>query len=205
MVWLVDCLVGSLGWWFVWSVGWLFGWLVGWVDGLVGWSVVWVGWWFGWSVAFLVGWLVACIFGWFIVLMVVWLYCWFVGWLFGWLLACLVARLVGWMFGFSYPSHRCFFPVRRCCLQVHTSTFVPVLAVRYKPAGTIPFPRTCAYKSVRFVAVCGKPLLTCGVYKEFQIFHSLQPSFWAQLNHTEPADRVEKFTGKTAMLYEPRM
>jgi hypothetical protein len=100
-----------------------------------------------------------------------------VGWLVGWLVSCLVARLIGWMFGVSYLSHRCFLPVRRCCLPVHTSTFVPVLAVRNKPAGTISFPRTCAYKSVRCVAVCGKPLLTCGVFKEPQLFRSLQPSF----------------------------
>ena len=109
--------------------------------------------------------------------MVVWLVDWLVGCIDGWLVSCLLARLIGWMFGFSHPSHRCFLPVRRCCVQVHTSTFVPVFAVWNKPAGTIPFPRTCAYKSVRFVAVCGKPLLTCGVFKEPQIFHSLQPSF----------------------------
>ena len=59
---------------------------------------------------------------------------------------------------------------------MHTSTVVKGLAVWNKLARTISFPKACAYKSVQFVAVCGKPLLTCGVLKgppDFSYFTAL--------------------------------
>ena len=56
MKWLVQCLVGWLG--FDWLIDWLVGWLIDWsIDWLVGWLVDgWMDGWIGWLIDWLIDW-----------------------------------------------------------------------------------------------------------------------------------------------------